>query len=164
RACVATCPGSAVSGTWLSKLWRIVGHTFVQIAPVQQGTLELSACSGGFAKMRIAWIVLAVGFIVTPVRAQQKAARLEPATVPGAVQFDLPSQATGRTYRIYVLKPPSPPPAAGYPVVFLTDGDLTFGSAATRAGLEGLAMDLRPSLIVAIGYASCSPTFWLKLR
>ena len=114
--------------------------------------------------MRIAWIVLAVGFIVTPVRAQQKAARLEPATVPGAVQFDLPSQATGRTYRIYVLKPASPPPAAGYPVVFLTDGDLTFGSAATRAGLEGLAMDLRPSLIVAIGYASGDRKLWLKLR
>jgi uncharacterized protein len=115
--------------------------------------------------MRTTWIGLALGLaVVTPIRAQQKAVHLEPATVPGAVQFDLPSQATGRTYRIYVLKPMSPPPAAGYPVVFLTDGDLSFGPAATRARLEGLAMDLRPSLIVAIAYASPERTAWMKLR
>jgi len=115
--------------------------------------------------MRVTWIALAVGLAVTaPVRAQQKPVRLDPAIVSGAVQFDLPSQATGRTYRIYALKPATPPPASGYPVVFLTDGDLTFGPAVTRAALEGLAMDLRPSLIVAIGYASSERSAWMKLR
>ena len=115
--------------------------------------------------MRTTWTARAIALaLAAPVRAQQKPVHLEPATVPGAVQFDLPSQATGRSYRIYALKPVSPPPAAGYPVVFLTDGDLTFGPAVTRAALEGLAMDLRPSLIVAIGYASQERAAWMKLR
>jgi ferri-bacillibactin esterase len=115
--------------------------------------------------MRITWIAFVLGLaLALPTPAQQKPVHLEPARVPGAVQFDLASEATGRTYRIYVHKPASPPPASGYPVVFLTDGDLTFGPAVTRASLEGLSMDLRPSLIVAIGYASTERLAWLKLR
>jgi len=112
-----------------------------------------------------AFVTLALGLVTAaPGRAQQAAIHLEPATMRGAVQFDLPSQATGQTYRIYAHKPASPPPASGYPVVYLTDGDLTFGPAATRTALEGLAKDLRPSLIVGIGYASPERLAWLKLR
>jgi predicted alpha/beta superfamily hydrolase len=115
--------------------------------------------------MRTMWIGLALGVaLVAPVRAQQKSVHLEPATVRGAMEFDLASQATGRTYRIFIHKPTSAPPAAGYPVVFLTDGELTFGPAFTRTGLEGLVMDLRPVLIVAIAYATPDPNAWMKLR
>src|SRR5215813_2196734 len=87
-----------------------------------------------------------------------------PATIPGSLQFDLTSQATGLAYRIYVHKPSSPPPASGYPIVFLTDGDLTFGATTARTALEGLVKDLRPSVIVAIGYASPDRLAWMKLR
>jgi len=88
----------------------------------------------------------------------------EPALVPGSVQFDLPSQATGRTYRIYVAKPLGPPPPSGYPVIFLIDGDMSFGPAASRSILGELAGDIRPALMVAITYATSDRIEPMKLR
>jgi uncharacterized protein len=94
----------------------------------------------------------------------QPAVHTEPATIPGAVQFDLHSAATGTTYRMYVAKPMTPPPAAGYPVIFLTDGDGTFGPAVTRSMLGEVGGDIRPTLMVGITYATVNRMEPMKLR
>jgi predicted alpha/beta superfamily hydrolase len=54
-----------------------------------------------------------------------------PVVVYGSIQFDMPSQISDRTYRIFVFKPSAPPPPSGYPVVVVTDGNLSFPLAAT---------------------------------
>lgn len=88
----------------------------------------------------------------------------EPATIAGSVQFDYPSTATGRTYRIFVAKPLAPPSAAGYPVIFLIDADMTFGPAASRSLLGEFGADLRPALMVGITYATSDRIEPMKVR
>lgn len=74
-----------------------------------------------------------------------------PVLVRGAVQFDLASSITGRTYRIFVFKPAAPPPPEGYPVVLVLDGNLTFATAATQSAAFGLRGG-RCALVVGVGY------------
>jgi len=75
----------------------------------------------------------------------------DPVLVRGAVQFDLASSITDRTYRIFVFKPAAPPPPEGYPVVVVLDGNLTFATAATQSGAFGLRGG-RCALVVGVGY------------
>lgn len=70
-----------------------------------------------------------------------------PATIAGAMQFDLKSRLNGRTYRIYVYEPLHEPPPRGYPVVYVTDGNAFFCGAAMQAEI----MELN-AVIVGIGY------------
>lgn len=73
-----------------------------------------------------------------------------PVVLANATQFDMASKISGRTYRIFVSKPVLDPPAEGYPVLTLLDGQLTFPFAA---GLSlALTMQGRPTLMVAVGY------------
>ncbi|QFT84210.1 Ferri-bacillibactin esterase BesA [Halomonas sp. THAF12] len=76
-------------------------------------------------------------------------------TLPGSREFTLASAETGGDYLIQVSLPDAPPPAGGYPVLYLLDGNarLPLVQAArdtlTRRGPNG---DGSPWLIVAIGY------------
>ena len=76
-----------------------------------------------------------------------------PVALAGAVQFDMVSAISGRTYRIFVFQPGAPPPPAGYPVVVVTDANLNFPIAATMDaafGLQGGAS----ALVIGVGYAA----------
>ena len=86
---------------------------------------------------------------------------IEPAKVPFAVQFDLPSKITGRTYRILVHRPSSPPPKGGWPVIYVLDSRSAFGTAASQVLLR-TSYGQSGALVVGIGYpeAAASP----KLR
>lgn len=86
------------------------------------------------------------------------------ATLKGAVQFDVPSRASGLTYRVYVAMPIMPPPPGGYPVVYLTDGDGLFGTFQSQALLRQLGGEVVPAIIVGIGYPDSSPLAALRLR
>lgn len=86
-----------------------------------------------------------------------------PATLLGATQFDLPSRITGRSYRIFVYQPALPAPPQGYPIVYLTDGNGLFGTAAMQMMLRQYG-ELRPAIIVAIGYPVSDVMQTLVLR
>lgn len=73
-----------------------------------------------------------------------------PVALFGATQFDLASKISGRTYRIFVYKPLLPPPASGYPVIFVTDGNGMFPLAAAQMALMGLAA--KAAVVVGVGY------------
>ncbi len=75
------------------------------------------------------------------------------ATQPWAVQFNLTSEISGRTYRIYVRKPDGPPPLGGYPVIMLLDGNVAFPIAMV-AGLFAEVEGRGNGLIVGVGYPS----------
>ncbi len=86
-----------------------------------------------------------------------------PVLVRGAIQFDLASQITGRTYRVFVYEPAAPPPATGYPVIFALDGNLTFPLLATMDGAFALRGGAA-ALVVGIGYPTDDPVEIFTLR
>lgn len=78
-------------------------------------------------------------------------------TLPGARSFILRSTA-GRQYRILLWVPDSPPPAAGFPVLYLLDANAVFATAveAMRVQTRGKA-GIAPAVIVGIGYPGTEP-------
>jgi predicted alpha/beta superfamily hydrolase len=63
--------------------------------------------------------------------------------------------AEGLTYRIIVAPPAGPAPAAGYPVIYVVDGNAwaPFVSEVIRINLEfGLRSKVEPAVVVGIGY------------
>lgn len=72
--------------------------------------------------------------------------------VPYAVQWDMPSSRTKGMYRIFVSEPVGPPPAAGYPVVYVLDANGYFATAVESARMLELAGEIEPALIVGVGY------------
>jgi uncharacterized protein len=73
-----------------------------------------------------------------------------PVTLFGASQFDLPSKINGRTYRIFVYTPLTPPPASGYPAIYVTDGNGMFPLAAAQMALMALAS--KGAMVIGVGY------------
>ncbi|WP_176517335.1 alpha/beta hydrolase [Pseudomonas faucium] len=65
-------------------------------------------------------------------------------------QLDLDSADGQRHYRLWVGKPDRPAPAAGYPVLWMLDGNAALG-AMDREQLRRLAAGQAP-LLVAVGY------------
>ena len=84
--------------------------------------------------------------------AQGALAAPAPAPVPlfGASQFDLASKISGRTYRVFLYKPLTPPPPSGYPVIFVTDGNGMFPLAAAQMAI--MALGGKSAVVVGIGY------------
>jgi predicted alpha/beta superfamily hydrolase len=83
--------------------------------------------------------------------------------LPGAIQFDMKSRITGRTYRIYVAAPSGPPPHKGYPAIYLLDASTAFATVASQATVA--QSEGRPSmLIVGIGYPDDGATVLLRRR
>lgn len=78
-------------------------------------------------------------------------------------QFDLAATASGDTYRIWVQCPATPPPPHGFPVFVSTDANGCFATVAEAAALRALA-DLRPAIIVGVGYPDVGIEEALVLR
>ena len=74
------------------------------------------------------------------------------ATVPSSRQIDFRSTVNGRDYRIQIALPLAKPPAAGFPVIYVTDGDGYFGTWAFAARLRAMSQELEPAVVVGIGY------------
>lgn len=74
--------------------------------------------------------------------------------LPGTRSYDLASPETGRDYRIQVAEPEGPPPAQGYPVLYLLDGNayLPLLQVARDTLMRSGPREGSPLLIVAIGY------------
>jgi predicted alpha/beta superfamily hydrolase len=87
-----------------------------------------------------------------------------PALLPLAVQFDIKSANTGRTYRIYLSKPVVPAPANGYAVLYVLDADTAFATAATQAVLASLLDGRKPVSVVGVGYPDVMATMSLRTR
>jgi hypothetical protein len=89
----------------------------------------------------------------SPAHAQGPAPAQSPVLVRRSIQFDMRSKISGRTYRIFVFKPAAPPPPSGYPVLVVTDANMTFPLAATVDATFGL-MGGKSALVVGVGYAA----------
>ncbi len=67
-------------------------------------------------------------------------------------QVDFTSAVDGHTYRVQIAIPFAPPPKAGYPVLYVLDGDTYFGAFAMAARLRTIGQELEPAVVVGIGY------------
>jgi predicted alpha/beta superfamily hydrolase len=75
----------------------------------------------------------------------------QPAILHQARQLDITSPITGQTYRLFISIPTTPPPSAGYPVIYALDGNATFPTLAVMARTilpRGAALPV----VVGIGY------------
>jgi len=100
----------------------------------------------------LAGLVLAAA--TSPARAGSEPAAWSAVVLPQAQQLDVEA-ATGFRYRVFVSVPASPPPADGYPVLYVLDGNAAFPvaaflarSAESRRAVTGLV----PPVVVGIGY------------
>ena len=56
-----------------------------------------------------------------------------PVALPSTRQIDLAAGPGGPLHRIMLAVPPGPPPAGGYPVLYVLDGNLLFAMAIVGA-------------------------------
>jgi len=87
----------------------------------------------------------------------------QPVVVHGSTQFDIDSEISGRTYRVFVYKPDGPPPPGGYPLFLVTDANLTFPIAATLGITHAFSGGTAP-LVVGVGYAADNPVTPFLMR
>ena len=70
------------------------------------------------------------------------------------------SVSGGAEYRLLIAVPPEPAPAAGFPILILTDGDALFPTALSAARLQGGRPEVTgvgPAVILGIGYPGAAP-------
>ncbi len=103
---------------------------------------------------------MAFAGLVPPARAQPDLSRKagpsvadQPSEIYRFERFKLPSADGLRHYRVQLAVPRSAPPAAGFPVLYLLDGNAAF-AALTQAQLASMAQQETPLVIAAIGYAT----------
>lgn len=89
----------------------------------------------------------------TPVSAQQ-ALPLAVATSPASHQFELQSRVNSEEYVIRLYVPPSAPPSAGFPVLYVLDGSLLFNTFADAMRNRSQAAEIEPAVIVGISSAA----------
>jgi predicted alpha/beta superfamily hydrolase len=108
-----------------------------------------AAVPTSFPRRRILGAAAALTALGTPLA--RATAAWQPATLHQARQLDITSPITGQTYRIFVSMPTTPPPSAGYPVIYALDGNATFPTLAVMARTilpRGAALPV----VVGIGY------------
>ncbi len=73
----------------------------------------------------------------------------------GTECIEVCSSVSGREYRIMLATPPNPPPAAGYPVIYLLDAEMCFGTAVEAVRWQTKPpKGYDPAVVVGIGYPS----------
>lgn len=80
-------------------------------------------------------------------------------TIPRSVRRTLQG-ADGRGYELMISWPSEPAPPAGYPAIYLLDGNATFGSMTEAIRLRSRRSDatgVGPAVVVGIGYATEQP-------
>jgi predicted alpha/beta superfamily hydrolase len=100
--------------------------------------------------------------IAAPEKADLPVSAITPFVIPGAVQVDLPSRITGRTYRIY-LQQLGIAPNAGWPVVYVLDGDATFAGLASQ-NLLRIVSGESGVILVGIAYPNGAESVRLRMH
>jgi uncharacterized protein len=83
-----------------------------------------------------------------------------PLVVPDATVRTLQASGSGRRFEIIVARPATPPPADGYPVLYVLDGNIMSLTAIEAARANQRRLDRLPGddlLVVAIGYPDGIP-------
>jgi predicted alpha/beta superfamily hydrolase len=96
--------------------------------------------------------MLSVSTNPDPVSGDAASADLVPATYPKSRRFDFKSGVNGRTYRVNIAEPYMPAPPAGYPVLYVLDGDAFFPTFADAIRIRGIGREIDNAIVVGVGY------------
>ena len=132
-----------------------------------QGTIgasRITRCTRWGVALAAVAVLSACGFMGIGGKSGQAAkdaaqAGTSPVTVPGAKEFTLRS-AAGKDYRIFVAVPDGKPPAAGFPVLYLLDGNAYFVAAADAMREQSTFASMsqvQPLIVVGVGYPGDQP-------
>lgn len=77
-----------------------------------------------------------------------------PVTLPETSSRDFTSRINGRDLRLFLHIPAVDPPAEGFPVFYIFDGNSCFATVAEIMRSRAPADGVRPAVVVAIGYAT----------
>ncbi|MBB3950877.1 alpha/beta hydrolase [Aureimonas jatrophae] len=78
-----------------------------------------------------------------------------PAGLPDTVVLDLAPEGASEPWRLFVYVPPGPAPAAGWPLLAITDGNAMIATAVDTVRVQGAYPDstnVEPGVVVAVGY------------
>jgi uncharacterized protein len=81
-----------------------------------------------------------------------------------AKRIDFTSKVNGKNYRLFISVPAGDAPEAGWPVVYLIDGNLHFGITVDTARIQACWPDTLDAVIVGIGYQTDSVQEALQVR
>jgi predicted alpha/beta superfamily hydrolase len=73
-----------------------------------------------------------------------------PASMASTRQYDFQSDINHESYRIQVFIPHRPPPPAGYPTLYVLDGNALFGTFAEAMRNRSLANEVESAVVVGI--------------
>jgi uncharacterized protein len=76
----------------------------------------------------------------------------QPATLPGALQYDFTSRITRRPYRLTITPPVQPDSSVLYPVLYVLDGTAWRATSSEVARVFGATGQTGTGYVVAIGY------------
>lgn len=71
--------------------------------------------------------------------------------MPSTHMWDMKSDS-GEIYRIFVSYPKTEPPADGYPVLYVLDGNASFAAFAETRRIQERSSDIARSIVVGVGY------------
>lgn len=80
---------------------------------------------------------------------------MTPARIGNTGFFDITSDVNGGIYRIFVYRPEGEPPADGWPVLYMTDGNAVIGTAVDAMRAQSsypTGTNVAPGIVVTIGY------------
>lgn len=83
----------------------------------------------------------------------------DPVSLTGSMQRDVTAR-DGLVYRLLIGVPSEPPPAAGFPLLVLVDGNALFATAMSTARLQAGRSEvtgIRPAVVLGIGYPGDRP-------
>jgi len=87
-----------------------------------------------------------------------------PVAVPRSTQYALTSKNNGQAYRIMVSTPFVFDPAVAYPVLYVLDGNVFFGTVSEATHFLSFTKDIGPAIVVAIGYETDDLNDWVRRR
>lgn len=83
-----------------------------------------------------------------------------PAVIAGTTVHDMAPARGGQPYRIFLHVPSRPAPAAGWPILYMTDGNAVIATAVDAMRVQAsypLGTNVAEGVIVAIGYPTDDP-------
>ncbi len=96
----------------------------------------------------VAALILPFGAMSTnaaPAQSQSRAA-----TIDSTRSFDFVSRINGESYEVTVYVPEGKAPPAGYPTLYLLDGEKVFGTFVNAVSNEGFMNETEPAVVVGI--------------
>jgi len=97
--------------------------------------------------------LLSAAFLALPARSEQVVGRQEgssQATIDSTKSWDFVAKNNGEGYRVKVFVPRGGAPRAGFPVLYLLDGNILFGTFAGAVRNESQSGDIEPAVVVGI--------------